>query len=164
MINLTNQAYWDKGLAVVQKVPTPITAVEVDNQNHRISKAYFEQKSTVDYIGAVQGIPICFDAKETSRESLPIQNIHSHQIEFMEAFEKQRGLSFLLVSFTKKNEYFYLPFGVLKQHYDASRLGGRKSIPYDAFERKLRLYNKHGFFIHYLEAINIILTQSGENK
>ena len=56
-----------------------------------ITLAYFEQKSTVDYIGAVQGIPVCFDAKECDSDTFPLQNIHAHQVQFMEDFEKQEG-------------------------------------------------------------------------
>ena len=36
----------------------------MDKENRHITLAYFEQRSTVDYIGVVQGIPVCFDAKE----------------------------------------------------------------------------------------------------
>ena len=64
LINYTNEKYRQQKLALVQKIPTPITPIEIDKQTRHITLAYFEQKSTVDYIGAVQGIPVCFDAKE----------------------------------------------------------------------------------------------------
>lgn len=63
MVNLTNEKYRERNLALIQKVPTPITPVEINKKNRQITLAYFDQKSTVDYIGAVQGIPVCFDAK-----------------------------------------------------------------------------------------------------
>ena len=62
MINLTNEKYREKKLALVQKIPTSIRPVQFDKTNRHITLAYFDQKSTVDYIGAVQGIPVCFDA------------------------------------------------------------------------------------------------------
>ncbi|RKJ31443.1 Holliday junction resolvase RecU, partial [bacterium 1XD42-8] len=68
-INRTNEKYREKGLALIQKVPTPITPIRIDKENRHITLAYFEQKSTVDYIGAVQGIPVCFDAKECSLDT-----------------------------------------------------------------------------------------------
>ena len=61
LINRTNEQYREKGLALIQKIPTPITPVRMDKENRHITLAYFEQRSTVDYIGAVQGIPVCFD-------------------------------------------------------------------------------------------------------
>ena len=63
MINQTNECYLEKGLALIQKIPTPITPVRIDKEHRHITLAYFDQRSTVDYIGAVQGIPVCFDAK-----------------------------------------------------------------------------------------------------
>ena len=61
-INRTNEIYQENGLALIQKIPTPITPINIDKQTRHITLAYFDQKSTVDYIGAVQGIPVCFDA------------------------------------------------------------------------------------------------------
>jgi recombination protein U len=157
MINMTNERYRQKKLAVVQKIPTPITPVEVDNIARTITLAYFGQKSTVDYIGAAQGYPVCFDAKETAAKSLPITNIHEHQIIFMEDFCKQGGIAFLLVLFSYCNECYFLSFPKLKKHWETARGGGRKSIAYESFEKKYLLTSKSGFLIHYLEGINTFL-------
>jgi len=157
MIDLTNRLYSRAGLAEIQKIPTPITPVAVDNAAHTITSAYFEKKSTVDFIGAAQGIPICFDAKETRQPSLPLRNIHAHQVEFMENFRKQKGVSFLLVNFVAKNEMFLLPGEVLAQYKAAEAAGGRKSIPYAKFNPLLRVRNENGFPVHYLVAINAYL-------
>ena len=72
LINRTNESYREKGLALIQKVPTPITPIKIDKDNRHITLAYFDQKSTVDYIGAVQGIPVCFDAKECHTDTFPL--------------------------------------------------------------------------------------------
>ena len=53
--------------------------VRIEQQSRHITLAYFDKKSTVDYIGVVQGIPVCFDAKECRTDSFPLQNIHGHQ-------------------------------------------------------------------------------------
>ena len=103
MLNRTNESYRRKGLALIQKVPTPITPVSM-NDNKQITLAYFEQKSTVDYIGAVQGIPVCFDAKESATDTVPLQNIHEHQIDFMNDFERQGGIAFILLMYTNRDE------------------------------------------------------------
>jgi recombination protein U len=159
LINMTNSAYMQRGLAVIQKVPTPITPVEVNNATRTISSAYFEKKSTVDYIGAAQGIPLCFDAKETQVKNLPVKNIHAHQLEFMEAFTKQGGIAFLLVRFAASDEVFFLPCEDIKKHVALAQNGGRKSIPYDAFEKRYIVPNKGGFPVHYLEAVNTYLKE-----
>ena len=68
MVNRTNEWYLERGLALMQKIPTPITPVKMDKEHRQITLAYFDQRSTIDYIGAVQGIPICFDEKNVWRK------------------------------------------------------------------------------------------------
>ena len=93
MINMTNESYREKGLALIQKIPTPITPINIDQSTRHITLAYFDKQSTVDYIGTVQGIPVCFDAKECAVTTFPMMNIHEHQVKFMEDFESQGGIS-----------------------------------------------------------------------
>ena len=95
MVNRTNEWYLEKNLALMQKIPTPITPVRMDKEHRQITLAYFDQRSTIDYIGAVQGIPICFDAKECNTDTFPLANIHEHQVAFMKAFEKNIKLFYL---------------------------------------------------------------------
>ena len=97
MINRTNEKYAEAGLALIQKIPTPITPIKMDRESRHITLAYFDQKSTVDYIGAVQGIPVCFDAKECAVDTFSLQNIHDHQVDFMQKFERQGGVAFFLI-------------------------------------------------------------------
>ena len=111
-INLSNEKYLSSGLAVIQKIPTPIKPIKIDKDSRHITLAYFDQKSTVDYIGVVQGIPVCFDAKETTVDTFPLTNIHPHQITFMENFEKQHGISFIILS-ELTSTTFLNPFAVL---------------------------------------------------
>ena len=115
LINRSNEQYLEKGLALIQKIPTPITPIKIDKEHRHITLAYFDQKSTVDYIGAVQGIPVCFDAKECTSNTFALQNIHEHQVRFMEQFEKQGGISFLIIFYTARNELFYLPYADMRR-------------------------------------------------
>jgi len=158
-INFTNDYYRQHNIAVIQKIPTPITPVEMNKENSTITLAYFDKQSTVDYIGAVQGIPICFDAKEAAQKRLPLQNIHLHQIEFMEDFSAQGGIAFLLVNFTGENEFYLLPLEVLKKYWFDAQNGGRKSIPYNAFEQKYKIKNTNGAMVNYLDAVNEYLKE-----
>lgn len=114
MINMTNESYREKGLALIQKIPTPITPINIDQSTRHITLAYFDKQSTVDYIGTVQGIPVCFDAKECAVTTFPMMNIHEHQVKFMEDFESQGGISFILLFYTSLNETYYIPFKDIK--------------------------------------------------
>ncbi len=157
MINRTNEKYEENGLALIQKIPTPITPVKMDKNSHQITLAYFDQKSTVDYIGAVQGIPVCFDAKECATDTFSLQNIHAHQVAFMEKFEKQGGIAFFLIFYTHKNVLYYLPYEMLKFFWDRAQNGGRKSFRYEELNPAYVIPKKQGILVPYLEALKIDL-------
>lgn len=152
-INQTNELYREKKLALVQKIPTPIKPIRIDSEKRTITLAYFEQKSTVDYIGAVQGVPICFDAKETTKNFLPMSNIHDHQVMFMKEFKEQGGVAFLVVYFKKYDEYYFLPIEELEVFYETAKAGGRKSIPYEKFDKKYQILIEGGVYVHYLKVL-----------
>ncbi len=162
MINITNQAYYDDDLAVIQKVPTSITPVELSGEKRVITLAYFDRKSTVDYLGNVQGIPVCFDAKETKLKSLPVANIHEHQISFMEKFRNQGGLSFMLVHFIDEDSTYILEFDIIKKYWDIAKAGGRKSIPRNVFNEELRVEQNLRYPIHYLDKLETYLNMEEE--
>ena len=152
-INLSNEKYLENGLALIQKVPTPITPINIDKETRHITLAYFDQKSTVDYIGAVQGIPVCFDAKECNADTFPLQNIHAHQVAFMENFEKQGGVAFFLISYTKKDEFYYLRFEKLKEFWQRAESGGRKSFRYEELEPEFFLPKGRSVLVPYLDGL-----------
>lgn len=153
LINRSNEQYLEKGLALIQKIPTPITPIKIDKEHRHITLAYFDQKSTVDYIGAVQGIPVCFDAKECTSNTFALQNIHEHQVRFMEQFEKQGGISFLIIFYTARNELFYLPYADMRKFWERAKQGGRKSFRYEELNQDFRLHSTGGILVPYLEAI-----------
>ena len=156
-INKTNQVYEENGLALIQKIPTPITPIEMDSKKGHITLAYFDQKSTVDYVGAVQGIPVCFDAKECNKDTFPLQNIHQHQIDFMEKWEAQDGMAFILIFFSERDVYYYLPFVQLKSFWTRMTEGGRKSFRIEELEDKYFFTTKPNLLVPYLDMINIDL-------
>lgn len=153
LINRTNELYLEKGLALIQKVPTPITPIKIDKENRHITLAYFEQKSTVDYIGVVQGIPVCFDAKECTSDTFALQNIHEHQVEFMTQFEKQGGIAFLILFFSMRNELFYLPYKDMMAFWNRAKEGGRKSFRYIELDQDYYIQPRNGLLVPYLDAL-----------
>lgn len=153
MINRTNEKYLENGLALVQKIPTPITPIKIDKEHHHITLAYFDQKSTVDYIGVVQGIPICFDAKECAVDTFSLQNIHEHQVEFMRQFEKQNGIAFFLIYYSSKDLFYYIPFEMLDYFWQRAKNGGRKSFRFEELNPDYILPKKHGILVPFLDAL-----------
>lgn len=154
LINRTNEKYLENGLALIQKIPTPITPINIDKQSRHITLAYFEKKSTVDYIGVVQGIPVCFDAKECAVDTFSLQNIHEHQVVFMEQFEKQGGIAFFLIYYTHKDLFYYLPYEMLRFFWDRAKEGGRKSFRIEELNPEYILPKKQGVFVPYLDILS----------
>ena len=134
MINLTNEKYRDQKLALIQKVPTPIKPIRIDQATRHITLAYFDQKSTVDYIGVVQGIPVCFDAKEC---------------------EEQDGIAFLIIYFKSRDLYMYLPCRTLTKFWQRMEQGGLKSFHLDELDPSYEISPYSGTFLHYLEQIKM---------
>ncbi len=157
MINMSNTVYREKGLALIQKVPTPITPINIDKESRHITLAYFDHKSTVDYIGTVQGIPVCFDAKECHSDNFALQNIHEHQFSFMEDFEKQGGISFIIIYYTKRDEKYYLPFKYIRNFWDRSKSGGLKHFKFGEIDHSYKIRQKGGVLVHYLEQLQMDL-------
>lgn len=153
MINRTNEKYADSGLALIQKIPTPITPIKIDKEHRHITLAYFDQKSTVDYIGAVQGIPVCFDAKECATDTFSLQNIHEHQVDFMRRFEEQGGIAFFLIFYSHKDIMYYLPYEMLRFFWNRAKEGGRKSFRYEELNPEYVLPKKHGILVPYLDIL-----------
>lgn len=153
-VNRTNEYYMEKNLALIQKIPTPITPVRMDKEHRQITLAYFEQRSTVDYIGVVQGIPVCFDAKECVADTFPLQNIHEHQIEFMGRFEKQEGIAFFLLYYSAKNILYYMRYEEMMKFWNRAKKGGRKSFRLEELDSEFFMELRRGSLVPYLDGIN----------
>ncbi|NLL73776.1 MAG: Holliday junction resolvase RecU [Clostridiales bacterium] len=165
LVNITNDIYREKNLALIQKVPTPITPIKIDKENKQINLAYFEKKSTVDYIGVVQGVPVCFDAKECSDNAFSLNNVHEHQIQFMKEFEEQEGVAFLLIYFKKQDVFYYLTYESLRKFWQRAVDGGRKSFRFDELDLSYQVHISNGVCVHYLEQLSRDLADrtQGEN-
>jgi len=153
-INITNDYYLDKGIAVIHKKPTPIQIVKMDYTNGaRITDAYFKSPSTTDYNGIYKGKYIDFEAKETqNKTSFPFHNIGEHQIKHLDSVLKQGAIAFLIISFTKLDEIYLLDAKhVLHYYYNEER----KSIPYSFIKENGYLITQ-GYFtrVDYLQIID----------
>lgn len=153
LINQSNEKYRSSKLALIQKVPTPIKPITIDKETRHITLAYFDQKSTVDYIGCVQGIPVCFDAKECNASTFALQNIHEHQVLFMREFEEQGGVSFIILYYTAKDEMYYVPFSDIMMFWERAQNGGRKSFTYEEVNKEFKIRSHSGIMVHYLEML-----------
>jgi len=141
-INLTNDFYLKNNVAIIYKKPTPITINKVDYPSRKdavITEAHFKIPSTTDYNGIYKGMYIDFEAKESSKPSFSLSNIHSHQIIHLKKIIEHGGIAFIIVSFTKEQKVFLLDG---KDLFAFINENSRKSIPISYFEQ-------YGYILNY---------------
>ena len=163
-IGNSNEYYLNNDMAVIYKKPTPITITKVNYPSRLeavIKEAYFKTPSTTDYNGIYKGKYIDFEAKETkNKTSFPLDNIHKHQIEHLQAINNHGGIGFIIVRFTTLNQTYLLDISDLLRFLNDET---RKSIP-------LNYFKKHGYLIKdkyqprvdYLEIVNQIYFDGGK--
>lgn len=154
-INLTNDYYIQKKIALIYKKPIPIKVLKVNLSKTRILDGFYEKKSTLDYSGIYKEKYIEFDVKETnSKTSFPLSNIHIHQLKHIENILYFKGIAFLIVRFNYYNKTFLLLGEKLLEFINNNN---RKSIPYSFFEQNCyEIKIKYAPRLDYLKIIDIL--------
>ena len=95
-----------------------------------------ESKAEPDYGGTVgpSGRAIFYDAKTTRRDALDFDNLHAHQIGFLERMSALGAVAGFLVEFSSYGEVYFLPVQLLVRWRENS---SRKSLPYHFFAEHL---------------------------
>lgn len=162
-INDANKYYLDNDIAIIYKKPTPIGIVNVSNneENKIITKAYFKEASTLDYVGIYKGRYIEFDAKQTqNKTSFPLSNISSHQIKHMKNIINHGGITFLII---KMNNNHYLYNGTDLISFINSEK--RKSIPYTIIKKDgYIIYKDNNILINYIKTLDQIIGGNHEKN
>lgn len=154
-INLTNNYYKEKDIALIYKKPIPIKVLKINETKTRIKDGFYKQKSTLDYSGIYKEKYLEFDAKETnSKTSFPISNIHPHQIEHIKNIIHFKGISFLIIRFNLLNETYLLEGHKLLAFLEENE---RKSIPLSYFQENCpKIALKYAPRLDYLKVIDIL--------
>ena len=155
LVERTNIFYKKMGIALVKKVPTPTRNIGMDRNG--MPRLVYAKGEWVDFIGSWKGIPITFDTKETKTQSFPLANLHDHQFEFMKEWSQFGGKAFLIINFTTYDEYYMLPYEVLKDYWkeakDNKGKRGTQSISYNAFKYDAVKIDKKIGILYYLDAL-----------
>ncbi len=157
-LNLANEFYLNKGIAIIYKKPTPIQIVKVDYPSRnkaRISEAYYQTPSTTDYNGIYKGYYIDYEAKETNNLSFSFKHIFHHQIEHLLKVRELGGLAFLIVLFKKIQEAYILDINDFFRLLKEAKSGGIQSITLEKFKK----YGKQALLgytptIDYLKSVD----------
>ena len=131
-LDYTNQIYSRQARCLIHKRPTPVKVLK--SKGTRVLSGFFESKSTVDYDGIYKGRAIVYEAKSTAEKRFNLKLLHDHQIEYLQAAEKQGAISFLIVEMRAISSVLIIPNGMLQKYLKDAKSGGRKSIPMDDLE------------------------------
>ena len=71
----------------------------------------------------------------------------------MEQFEAQRGISFLIIFYSHRNELYYLRHKKLMEFWNRAKEGGRKSFRYEELEPEYFISSKGGILVPYLDML-----------
>jgi penicillin-binding protein-related factor A (putative recombinase) len=95
-----------------------------------------ESKAEPDYGGAIspEGRAIFYDAKTTRRNLLDFDNLHAHQITFLERAARFGAVAGFLVEFSAFAEVYFLPIQIVTRWREEI---ARKSLPYRFFAAHL---------------------------
>lgn len=170
-IQWVNQVYRGQGLALIHKVPTPFIPVRGArgaNGRRPVVGAKVEEKAALDFLGVYAGVPVAFDTKETHRPSWPLQNLETHQAEFLRDWSRMGGIAFLLIYFASAKpagKLYLVPWEEVSRRLDAKRAGkGPASIPMkDLADRPAITQGRHAAF-DYLAAVDAAFPEITANK
>lgn len=142
VIEKSNNQYLERSLALIDKIPTPMSG------NTRKNTFRYTKKSTVDFTGVTQGKFVSFDAKQCNTPRFEFSRLQEHQESYLKNAHKQKGLSFILILFSKENELYKLTISEYEYLKENMK---RKSIPLDWFrENKTQIKSKNGIYYDYL--------------
>lgn len=162
-LNLTNNYYDLKDIAIIYKKPTPIKVVNVEYPKNIIREAYWSEPSTLDYTGIYKGNYLEFDAKETkSKTSFPLSNIHNHQLKHIKKIIRHNGIAFLIVRFSTLNQDYLLPGENIIEFINTNK---RKSIPLEYFQKySYKIETKYTPRLDYIKIIDKIIESKDVDK
>lgn len=163
LIDYTNEIYKRKGIALINKRPTPMKIIGRTRGDQHI--CIFDKKSTVDYDGIYKGRPIVFEAKSTREKRLPLSLISEHQIEYLDAAHKQGAISFLIVEIRPLQEVYLIQNSLLQKYVKNAEKGGRKSISLDDLEIYAELVESgDGVPLDYLKVVDRLIEGRTESE
>ncbi len=151
----------EKELADIYKRPTPIKVVKMSKtKKGMIEEAYFQEKSTTDYVGIYKGKYIDFECKETIHDSVPYHMIREQQFRHLALIEKLGGIGFFLVSFKTAQEVYLIKASILIEETEKKKHPG--------FKREF--FQTHGVLVkrsylppyQILEAIDQVFFKEGD--
>lgn len=77
----------------------------------------------------------------------------------MTNFEKQGGVAFLLIYYSSRDLFYYLPYRDMMEFWNRKESGGRKSFRIEELNMDYTLTPRQGIFVPYLDGLQKDLGQ-----
>lgn len=152
-VKISNIAYLNKRIALIQKISTPWQVRRVGKQ---IVSAFPEEKSTLDFRGTVYpGLSISFDCKETTeKRGLPLANIADHQIDYMRQAISMRESTFILCYIKPLDQRYFIDGAVALEYWDRwQKNKGKRGYNFIPIGEMKEINSRKGILLDYLEPI-----------
>lgn len=155
LVEMSNRQYEHRGVAVVQKVPTPMVP---RSENGVLTGVRLGGKSTVDFVGclAPAGRMVAFDVKECREKSrFPFDKRWEHEVEFLRSVIRAGGVAFLLVELISEGCVWFVPADELSRRWHEAYVTGTgpKSIPLAELQRMTRVGSSTAVPVDWLTAV-----------
>lgn len=145
--------YRENNIADIYKRPTPIKVVKMSKAHPgMIEEAYFEEKSTTDYVGIYKTKYIDFECKETIHDYVPYHMIREQQFRHLKTIIEMGGIGFFLVSFKTVQEVYLIRAEIILKEVEEKNHPGFKR---DFFkEHGILLRRGYNPPYYFLEAVD----------
>jgi len=100
-IQIMHNLYWGRGQGLIQKIAVPTKI---------ISGRIIREKSTIDFLGALENLPIAFDAKEESSTNFNLKRIYKDQLKALQGFYYGGSRAFILLNMKVLNGIYIIPY------------------------------------------------------
>lgn len=147
--------YRENMIADIYKRPTPIKVVKMSKTHPgMIEEAYFQEKSTTDFVGIYKGKYIDFECKETIHDSIPYSMIREQQFRHLKTIIEMGGIGFFLVSFKTAQEVYLIDASlILSEVENKKHPGFKRSFFIEKGIKVERSYNPPYKIIEAIEEI-----------
>lgn len=113
-------------IGVIQKIPTEF--IPLRDWTGRVTGVKVEKKSTVDYIGQIDGFAVAIEAKKTNSDRIQWSAVKDHQAEFLSKWVKTGGHGFVITSFENK-KFYLIPWKYWEENRNTWERAKRKTKP-----------------------------------
>ena len=129
LINKTIKFYQTNNIGIFHKKEISISFSKIKEKDGKLKivNGQIKNKSTIDYYGIFNGKFYAFEAKSTKLNSLPLKNIKTHQLNYLQKIKDFGGKVFFIIAYQKFDEFFLIEIETIKNLKNTKSLNINKA-------------------------------------